>query len=175
MVIALTITAATAFVTTVTRGAAASLLVVLAFVAGGTGAALPVRFMQPDPQLWSGMRFVGGSATPQFATTAFGKAVVAATVDPKAPQMQLPSETFAYLLSLGDYHPPLSGFYLLALALLCIALVESGAETRYAYAVLGATPVLCTVANGWTLPLQAALVYTWVLYRTSTAACPTGR
>jgi uncharacterized membrane protein len=165
VVIALTITAAAGFVASICASRVRASLVVFAFVAGGTGATIPVHFMVREPYLWASMRFIGGSATRQFADTPVGKAVVAATVNPSTTPMTLPSETFAYLLWLGDYHPMLSGFFLLALALLCIGLIESGESARGPYAVLAATPVLCLVANGWTLPLQAALVATYILSR----------
>ena len=58
--------------------------------------------------------------------TAFGHWLVEQAQVPDREVVKLPSETFAYLTYLGDYHPPLSGFYLLMLALLCIALVEAG-------------------------------------------------
>jgi hypothetical protein len=165
VVIGLTITAAAGFIARICASRVRAALVLLAFVVGGTGATIPVHVMMRAPSLWSSMRFIGGSATPQFADTPVGRAVVAATVDPSRTPMTLPSETFAYLLWLGDYHPMLSGFFLLALALLCIGLIESGEEAGAPYAVLAATPVLCIVANGWTLPLQAALVATYAIFR----------
>jgi hypothetical protein len=166
VVIGLTIAAAAGFVARICASRIRGALVLLAFVVGGTGATIPVHFMMRAPSLWSSMRFIGGSATPQSADTPLGRAVVAATVDPARTPMTLPSETFAYLLWLGDYHPMLSGFFLLALALLCIGLIESGEDARAPSAVLAATPVLCIVANAWTLPLQAALVVTYAISRT---------
>ena len=171
VVIAVTITAAALFAHTICRKPLGTFVVVLAFAAGGTGASLPVRFMLAAPQLHSSMRFVGGSATPEHANTPFGQAVVNAAGVGDAP-LELPSETFAYLLSLGDYHPPLSGFYLLMLALACMAVIESRPQARAAQALLAATPVLCTVSNGWTLPLQLALVLAWLGYRVHARAMP---
>jgi hypothetical protein len=125
LVMALTITSAAVFAYAVCRRAGRTVLVVVAFAAGGTGATLPVHFMMDEPQLHSSMRFIGGTATPQFVQTPFGRALAATGAKPDE-RVELPSETFAYLLSLGDYHPPLSGFYLLMLAMLCLALIETG-------------------------------------------------
>ena len=175
LLVALTTTAAAVFAFTVCKRVAGTALVVLAFAAGGTGATLPIHFMMSDPQLHSSMRFIGGSATVKFADTSFGRSLVAAAVDDTAPRLELPSETFAYCLSLGDYHPQMSGFFLLMLALLCLASIESGAETRASQAVLAATPMLCTIANGWALPLQLALVLAWIAYRVRQARPPDWR
>jgi hypothetical protein len=174
LVMALTITSAAVFAYAVCRRAGRTLLVVVAFAAGGTGATLPVHFMMDQPQLHSSMRFIGGTATPQFVQTPFGRALAATGAKPDE-RVELPSETFAYLLSLGDYHPPLSGFYLLMLAMLCLALIETGVERRASQAVLAATPVLCTISNGWTLPLQLALVVTWMSYRVADRRPPDWR
>jgi hypothetical protein len=100
--------------------------------------------------------------------TPFGHWLVAQARVPDRDVVKLPLETFAYLTHLGDYHPPLSGFYLLMLALLCIALVEAGAHAGVAQALLAATVPLCAIANGWTLPLQGLLVLTWIAYRAAT-------
>ena len=143
LLIALTITAAALFAHTICQRAAGTALVVIAFAAGGTGATLPVHFMLQRPELHSSMRFIGASARPESADTALGQAVVNAAGVPARPKLELPSETFAYLLALGDYHATLSGFYLLTLALLCLALIESGTATRASQAVLAASPVLC--------------------------------
>jgi len=172
VLVSLTITAAAVFAYTTCRSALGTLLVVLAFAAGGTGATLPVHFMQKAPQLYSSMRFIGGTATPERADTPFGQALTAMAAEPADRRLELPSETFAYLLSLGDYHPPLSGFYLLMVAMMCFALIERGEETRASQAILAASPALCAVANGWTLPLQLALVLAWVAYRVRRGSAP---
>ena len=164
-IVALTITAAGAAAYTMCRSVAATLLVVAAFAIGGTGATIPSHFMFKDPQPYSSMRFIGDMARPQMVDTAFGHWLVAQAQVPNSDVVKLPLETFAYLTYLGDYHPPLSGFYLLMLALLCIALVEAGTHAGAAQALLAATIPLCAIANGWTLPLQGLLVVTWIAYR----------
>ena len=140
-------------------------LVLVAFAAGGTGATIPVHFMTDKPQLYSSMRFIGDGATYQQVTTPFGRSLLDAARVPRTDATKAPMETFSYLLQLGDYHPPLSGFYLLALALLCIAVIEGGGDARAPTAVFAATIPLCAIANGWSLPFQGLLVFAWVASR----------
>jgi uncharacterized membrane protein len=167
--IALTLTAVAAAAWTVCRSTRATALVTAAFALGGTGATIPAHLMATSAQLYSSMRFIGDAATPGQVQTAFGRALVARAQVPVGEVPKLPSETFAYLTALGDYHPPLSGFYLLAVGLLCIVLLERegvGRRTaRAAAALLAATLPLCAIANGWTLPLQGLLVATWIASR----------
>ena len=59
----------------------------------------------------------------------------------------------------------MSGFLLLVLALLCIAMIESGEDLRAAPALLVATVPLVAAANPWNLPLQGLLVGAWLVYR----------
>lgn len=143
LVVALTILCAAGCAFAISRSKWGTALVVAAFALGGTGASIPVHFIVATPTLHTSMRFIGDTIG----------------------TMKLPSETFAYLTALGDYHPPLSGFYLLAFALLCVALIETAAETRVAQSLLTASIPVCAIANGWTLPLQGMLVVTWIAYR----------
>jgi len=168
IVIALTIAAAGAAAFAICRSVRGTALVLTAFVIGGTGASIPSQFMFKKPEIYSSMRFIGDTARPQLVDTRFGGWLVARAHVPDREVVKLPSETFAYLTYLGDYHPPLSGFYLLMLALLCIALVEAGTSAAAAQAVLAATIPACAIANGWTLPLQALLVMAWIAYRVTT-------
>ncbi|HEX8032120.1 MAG TPA: DUF2298 domain-containing protein, partial [Vicinamibacterales bacterium] len=126
VLIALTITAAGAAAYAICRSVRGTALVLAAFAIGGTGATIPSQFMFKKPEIYSSMRFIGDTARPQLVDTRFGGWLVAKAQVPDREVVKLPSETFAYLTYLGDYHPPLSGFYLLMLALLCIALVEAG-------------------------------------------------
>ena len=168
VLIALTITAAGAAAYTISRSVRGTALVLAAFAIGGTGASIPTQFMFKQPPIYSSMRFIGDTARPQLVDTAFGHWLVEQAQVPDDEVVKLPSETFAYLTYIGDYHPPLSGFYLLMLALLCIALAEAGTAAGAAQTVLAATIPVCAIANGWTLPLQALLVMTWVVYRVTT-------
>ena len=175
LAIALTLTAAAAATYTVCRSAPRMLLVLAAFAAGGTGATIPVHLLTPSPPLHSSMRFIGESATAAQVPTAFSSWLLAHAGRGGEPALRLPSETFAYLTSLGDYHPPLSGFFLLALALLCIARLETGAGSRVVEAVLAATVPVCAISNAWSLPLQGLLVATWVVHRVASRNGPDWR
>ena len=175
--IALALTAAAAGVYRICRSVPGTALVMAAFALGGTGATIPVHFMVPKPELWSSMRFIGDVATRAESHTPFGRWLLDQARVSTLP-MKLPTETFAYLISLGDYHAPLGGFYLLTLALLCLALLETDAAPRTAWAalaVLGATIPVTAIANGWTLPLQGILVVTWIAYRLASRRAPDWR
>jgi hypothetical protein len=165
VIVALTITAAGGAAYLLGGRRRRSLLPLAALVFGGTGASLVVPFMVKSPLLSDGMRFIGGSAVPERVATGWGRWLLAVSHAPKEHGLQLPAETFGYLLQLGDHHPPMSGFLLLALALLCIAIVETESELRAAPAVAAATVPMIAVANAWNLPLQALLVAGWIVWR----------
>ena len=165
LMITLTMVCTTGCAWAICRSSWKTALVVVAFAAGGTGATIPVHLMTDRPQLYSSMRFIGDGATYEQVQTAFGRSVLDAAHVPRNEPTKAPSETFAYLLQLGDYHPPLSGFYLLTLALLCVALIEAGGDPRGATAVLAATIPVCAIANGWSLPFQGLLVVAWAASR----------
>jgi Uncharacterized membrane protein (DUF2298) len=79
----------------------------------------------------------------------------------------LPMEPFSYYLTKGDYHPPLAGFLLLALAAALIASQETGASGRRRavnHAILGATIPVALISNAWIVPLQGLLVGAWFVY-----------
>ena len=168
VIIGLTFTAAAgaAFLFSGRRWAAA--LVAFAFLAGGTGAVPITQFMVKDQNPVESMRFIGGTATPERTSTPFGRWLLRAAGVPAKDALELPAETFSYLAQLGDHHPPLSGFFLLALALLSVGLIESGTEARWAHVVLAATIPLTLISNLWSFPLQAGLVLFWALYRIAT-------
>ncbi len=141
------------------------LLPTAAFLLGGTGMSPWMAFVRDRPLISDSMRFIGDAAIPGKVTTAFGKWLVAVSHVPAHNALQLPAETFGYLVYLGDLHPPVAGFYLLALALLCIAVAERTPDQRFPPAILMASVPLTVAADAWNLPLQAALVAAWVLYR----------
>jgi uncharacterized membrane protein len=166
LLVALTTFCAAGCAWSICRSTWKTALVVAAFAAGGTGASIPVHFMMRDPPLYASMRFIGDWATHGTVKTPFAQWLLAAgRVAPTDP-VKMPTETFSYLLQLGDYHPPLSGFYLLMLALLCIARVEEEGENGAATAIMAATIPVCAIANGWSLPFQGLLVFAWLAYRT---------
>lgn len=167
VVVGLAIFAAGSMAWLITRRRWAAFLVTAAFVAGGTGASLPVRWIKPNFTPWDSMRFIGGSATPEQAALPLGEWLTRAAGVPEKDALELPAETFGYLAQLGDFHPPLSGFLLLALALLAVALIERGEAETPAAVVLGLTVPLTICCDAWNLPLQAVLVAVWVAARPS--------
>ena len=162
----------------------ARLLVLFAFVLGSTGVAPLVHFLFDsataaaaqaaplpappqglDMTMWRSTRFIGSSDV--AIDTDFGRALFPAPDPAAAPAvpLDLPLETFSYLVFLGDYHPPLGGFLLLLIALSCIGVLEHQPADRYAQAVLAGTVPLTLITNAWVFPLQAALVLAWVAGR----------
>jgi len=140
-------------------------LVVAAFVVGGTGASQVSHLMIDNPALYAGMRFIGGTATPGTVTTPFGKWLVYISGVPPQEATELALETFSYLTYLGDYHPPLSGFFLLMLGLLCIVLSERECEKRISQAVLAATVPIAIISNGWHVVPQLLMIGAWAGFR----------
>jgi len=159
---------------------AARLLVLFAFVLGGTGVSPLVHSLYADPppaigpalppaavdlNLWRSTRFIGSSDA--GINTAFGQALLPAA-EPLAdgsPPLDLPLESFSYLIFLGDYHPPLAGFLLLVVALACIGVLERQPAERFAQGVLAASVPLTLIANAWVFPLQATLLLGWLALR----------
>ncbi|MCX6622590.1 MAG: DUF2298 domain-containing protein, partial [Acidobacteria bacterium] len=148
------------------------LLVTAVFLVGGTGASPLIHLLRAHPPVSDSVRFIGGAATPGHVTTEFGRRLVAAAGVPAKEAIELPAETFGYLTYLGDLHPPVAGFFLLALALVCLAALETGEDERFSEAMLAATVPLTLAANAWNLPLQAALVAFWLLWRVASRRPP---
>jgi hypothetical protein len=80
--------------------------------------------------------------------------------------LQLPIETFGQQYAIGGFHAPLSGFFLLLLALAAMArAADATAETRPRLEfLLGITVPLTICSNAWVFPLQAILVGAWKLW-----------
>ena len=160
---ALTITAAGVVAFLISGRKWWSILPVAALTVGSTGGAILVPWMAKQTLLSDGVRFIGGFTRHEKMTTEFGKWLAAVGRVPQDPG-ELPAETFGYLVYLGDHHPPMSGFLLLMLGLLCVALVEHDRERRAAPAVLAATLPITVVSNSWNVPLQALLILWWILW-----------
>jgi uncharacterized membrane protein len=147
-------------------------LTVVALAVGGTGAFVFVWLMWKDPTLPASVRFIGDGALgkteggveadlltgPGHWLAAFG--------GPKEKAVEAGCELLSYLLYLGDYHAPLGGFLLLMLALLAIALHESGQHRREASILMAATIPISIICNAWSFPQQVMLVGGWAIYRT---------
>jgi hypothetical protein len=77
----------------------------------------------------------------------------------------LPAEIFSYQLYLGDYHPPVGGYFLLLLILACIGLLERQPNNKLAQAMITFTMPLILITNSWVFPLQVLLTGGWIAYR----------
>lgn len=160
--IGLTSAAAWVAIEPITRKTSRRVFIMAALLAGGTGATLVIHGMKPEVYPYDTMRFIGGTATPTQAVKPFGQWLVRGI--PEKEPMELPIETFGYLVQLGDYHPPLSGFLLLMGALAAIAVIEANGA-RAAWALLAASVPVTAAANSWSAPMQGMLAGGYVLYR----------
>jgi hypothetical protein len=87
---------------------------------------------------------------------------------PRIPARDLPMEPMSYVLITGDYHPPLAGYLLLALASTLIAAQATGAvggRRWMNHALLAATVPLALISDAWVFPLLFILVGGWFAYR----------
>jgi uncharacterized membrane protein len=166
VIIAASVTAVAGTAWLLARRRFAVVLLVGAFLFGGSGVAPFTRHVMPahSIQLHSSTRFIGSSLSPELATEPFGRWLLRVN-HVSAASLDLPIEMFSYLIGLGDYHPPLGGYLLLLLALLAIALIEAQEAVGPAYALLGATVPLTLACNAWDFPIQALLVGAYVGYR----------
>ena len=165
VIVAAAVTAAAGTAWLLVRREEPALLLTIALLLGGTGASPFIRLVMPNPQLHSSIRFMGSSLSPKLATGPLGEWLLHADKVSEDSSLDLPVELFSYLVGLGDYHPPLSGYLLLMVALLSIAMIETGEAARAAHAVLAATVPLTIPANAWDFPMQALLVGGYLLYR----------
>lgn len=152
----------------------ALLLVVL--MVGGTGASLWTRLVATNTEakpnnvnVYDGMagsaRFIGNFD--QRINTSLGVALFGHTITPDQEWQELPLETYGYQFYIGDYHPPIVGFFLLALALSLMWAAQAEARsdrTRLLLAAAAAGTVPLTIAaHAWIFPLHAVLVGVWGL------------
>jgi hypothetical protein len=140
---------------------------VLVLLFGGTGTVLAARLFLTHSSPTDEVRFVGGSIVHPVAN-ALGREVAAWMETPGVTPRDLPAEPLSYVLMVGDYHPPLSGFLLLAFAAALIAGQAAGAAGRQRSlydALLAATVPLALIADAWACPVQALLVGSWFIYR----------
>ncbi len=169
-------------------------LLILTLVFGGTGATLFVHLghqnttetpqslaIQANDGMWSSARFIG--LFDQRLNTKLGQSLFPKNNDPKQEALELPLEDFGYQFFVGDYHPPLGGFFLLLLALTLIGVLETRfkevtighqrkksphercSEISNLQALLALTIPAMIAINTWTFPLQVALVTGWISWR----------
>lgn len=183
VVMALSISCAWFFIARFCHKRSARVLVLMAFVVGGTGVSPFVHLLIDEQQfgrradLWASMRFAGSYDvflnTP-LANSLFPKpTTLPAGFEPR----DLPIENFSYQFFIGDYHPPLGSYFLLMLTLALFAALEprstrnasaDGAAIvpqRTMLAALAATLPAMLVTNSWIFPLQGLLLSIWGTYR----------
>lgn len=146
-------------------------LLVASFVIGGTGATPFVHLVQggapvdANAHMMGSARFIG-LYDQQYTSDPFWRDVFLPPVPAGFERRELPMEGFGYQYYVGDYHPPLGGFFLLALALALIALLDRGlGSARLNTVLLGATVPLTIATNTWVFPLQGLLVAGWMAWR----------
>jgi len=175
IVVALGISLVWAFASAVLKSTALRVLIVATVAIGGTGGTVFAQWVVDTPpdtpayietndRMWGGARFAGDFD--QRANTPLGRSLFPKADNGLEPR-SLPSENFGYQIGLGDYHPPLGGFFLLLLAIALMGAIEvSAGRTAVIYqALLGLTVSAQLATNAWVFPLQGLLVLCWMLWR----------
>jgi hypothetical protein len=146
-------------VVALTRRRWVQIFLVFALFTSGSGVSGFSHLAFKNPQLWNTVRFIG------IDVPYDGELVGPLLMKYKArfSRVELPGESFSYTATLGDYHPPLSGYYLLGLVVLAAVLAHRTGLKRHA-ALVGATLTWSILANTWTFPLQFIGVVGWALY-----------
>jgi hypothetical protein len=137
--------------------------VIACFVIGGTGITILDHFTDNSVNPWTTMRFIGSAQMDKPPLGPWLKAYnnKFPIVEDNNYVMELPGEIYSYVVFLGDYHAPLSGYYLLGLCAMGMLLWTRTRQLRYA-AISGATLTWTLLANTWVLPLQGLLIMLWL-------------
>jgi uncharacterized membrane protein len=140
-------------------------IVIACFVIGGTGVTGIDHLTDKDVNPWTTMRYIGSAQMdkPPLGTwlKAYNDKFQIVEASGKTFPMELPGEIYSYVVFLGDYHAPLSGYYLLGLCAMGMLLWHSTGQRRFA-AISGATLTWTLLANTWVLPLQGLAVALWL-------------
>jgi uncharacterized membrane protein len=131
-------------------------LLLAGFIFGGMGMSLLVHLTDRAVSPLTSMRFIGSAPMDKAPFGPWLKAY-----EGRFTHLELPAEPFSYSIQLGDYHAPLSGYYLLGVGAMAILLWSRGRQRRYA-AFAGATLTWTLLANPWVLPLQGLGVAAWL-------------
>src|ERR1019366_7974751 len=149
----------------VARKAWVRALVIAGFLVGGTGMTLIVHMTDKNVTPWTSMRFIGSAQMdkPPVGTwlRAYNDRYTVLDPEGQAHRMELPGEIFSYVVFLGDYHAPLSGYYLMGVSGMAMLLFMRTRQLRYA-ALAGCTLTWTLLANTWVLPLQGLAVAAWL-------------
>ena len=138
-------------------------VVIACFVIGGTGMTILDHFTDKGVNPWTTMRFIGSAQMDKAPLGPWLKAYnnkFPIKEDNNYP-MELPAEIYSYVVFLGDYHAPLSGYYLLGLCAMGMLLWTRTRQMRFA-CISGATLTWTLLANTWVLPLQGLLIVLWL-------------
>jgi hypothetical protein len=135
-------------------------LVLAGFVIGGMGTTLFVHLTDSAVHPWTSMRYIGSAPMDKAPVGTWLKEYSSRYV-----HLELPGEPFSYSVYLGDYHAPLSGYYLLGLCAMAMMLWAETRQKRYA-AIVGCTLTWTLLANTWLLPLQGLGIGAWLLFNT---------
>ncbi|MGA2015994.1 MAG: DUF2298 domain-containing protein [Opitutaceae bacterium] len=165
LLIALGGTAFAGAVCMVARKAWTRTAVIACFVIGGTGITLLDHFTDKNVTPWTTMRFIGSAQMdkPPVGTwlRAYQDKYKVLEVGGNSFPMELPGEIYSYVVFLGDYHAPLSGYYLLGLAAMSMLLWTRTRQSRYPV-IAGCTLTWTLLANTWVLPLQGLAIFMWL-------------
>jgi hypothetical protein len=132
-------------------------LVISGFVFGGMGTTLLVHLTDSNVNPWTSMRFIGSAPMDKAPVGTWLRAYQS-----RYQHLELPGEPFSYSIYLGDYHAPLSGYYLLGLCAMAMLLWSRTRLRRYAV-IAGCTLTWTVLANTWALPLQAMGIAAWLV------------
>jgi uncharacterized membrane protein len=140
-------------------------MVIACFVIGGTGITLLDHLTDKNVSPWTTMRFIGSAQMDKPPVGTWLKAYQSRYQIVEAGgavfPMELPGEIYSYVVFLGDYHAPLSGYYLLGLCAMAMLLWTRTRQSRYA-AIAGSTLTWTLLANTWVLPLQGLAIAMWL-------------
>lgn len=156
LLIALSGTAFAGAVFMVARKTWVRALVLACFIIGGTGMTLIVHLTDTNVNPWTSMRFIGSAPMDKAPLGPMLKAY-----QDRFTRMELPGEIFAYVAYLGDYHAPLSGYYLMGLCAMSMLLWDRCRLRRYPL-IAGCTLTWTLLSDTWVLPLMAIGIVAWV-------------
>ena len=131
-------------------------LLLSGFLFGGMGMSLLVHLTDRSVSPLTSMRFIGSAPMDKPPFGPWLKAY-----ERRHTHLDLPAEPFSYSIQLGDYHAPLSGYYLMGVGVMGILLWRRERRGRYAAAV-GGTLTWTLLANPWVLPLQGLGIGAWL-------------
>lgn len=139
-------------------------LVIAGFMVGGTGMTLLVHATDKNVTPWTSMRFIGSAQMdkPPLGPVLRDYNWKYIVKDPEGVphRMELPGEIFSYVVFLGDYHAPLSGYYLMGTSAMAMILYQRTRRRRYAM-MAGGVLTWTLLCNTWVLPLQGLATLAW--------------